>query len=93
MTRVARDAGVTREALYKVPTPEGDPKFSTFMGVIKALGLRLTVSPVDTKPKGGVHPAAGYKAGNPAKRPKNQGAAVAAGPVAPSWRTGISNTV
>lgn len=42
MSQVARDAGVTREALYKALTPEGDPKLSTLLGVAKALGLRLS---------------------------------------------------
>jgi probable addiction module antidote protein len=42
MSQLARDAGVTREALYKALTPEGDPKLSTFIGVLKALGMRLT---------------------------------------------------
>jgi probable addiction module antidote protein len=42
MSQVARDAGVTREALYKALTAEGDPKLSTFLGVLKALGMRLT---------------------------------------------------
>jgi len=42
MSKLARDAGVTREALYKALTADGDPKLSTFVGVMKALGLRLT---------------------------------------------------
>jgi probable addiction module antidote protein len=42
MSQLARDAGVTREALYKALTAEGDPKLSTFIGVLKALGMRLT---------------------------------------------------
>jgi probable addiction module antidote protein len=42
MSQLARDAGVTREALYKALTTEGDPKLSTFLGVLKALGMRLT---------------------------------------------------
>ncbi len=42
MSQLARDAGVTREALYKALTAEGDPKLSTFLGVLKALGIRLT---------------------------------------------------
>lgn len=45
MTQVARDAGVTREALYKALSTEGDPKLSTLLGVIKALGVNLTVTP------------------------------------------------
>jgi probable addiction module antidote protein len=45
MTSVARDAGVTREALYKALSETGDPRLSTFFGVIKALGLKISVAP------------------------------------------------
>lgn len=41
MSRVAREAGVTREALYKALSRKGDPKLSTFLGVAKALGIAL----------------------------------------------------
>jgi probable addiction module antidote protein len=41
MTQVARDAGVTREALYKALSADGDPRLSTLLGVTKALGFRL----------------------------------------------------
>lgn len=44
MTQVAREAGVTREALYKALSAEGDPKLSTLLGVVKALGVTLTVT-------------------------------------------------
>jgi len=42
MTQLASKAGVTREALYKALSPTGDPRLSTFLGVMKALGLKLT---------------------------------------------------
>lgn len=45
MTQVAKDAGVKREALYKALSAEGDPKLSTLLGVVKALGASLTVTP------------------------------------------------
>ena len=45
MTGVAKEAGVTREALYKALSPTGDPKLSTLLGVMKALGVRLSVAP------------------------------------------------
>ena len=41
MTQVAKDAGVTREALYRALSQEGDPRLSTLLGVLKALGLSL----------------------------------------------------
>jgi probable addiction module antidote protein len=44
MTSVAKEAGVTREALYKSLSEAGDPRLSTFFGVIKALGLKVSIS-------------------------------------------------
>ena len=43
MTQMATQAGVTREALYKALSPTGDPRLSTFLGVMKALGIKLTL--------------------------------------------------
>lgn len=45
MTSIAKEAGVTREALYKALSEKGDPKLSTLIGVMKALGVRLSVAP------------------------------------------------
>lgn len=45
MSQVAREAGVTREALYKALSPSGDPKLSTLLGVMKALGVSLSAAP------------------------------------------------
>lgn len=42
MSQVAKDAGVTREALYRSLSPDGDPKLSTLLSVIKALGVHLS---------------------------------------------------
>jgi len=42
MTQLASRAGVTREALYKALSHTGDPRLSTFLGVMKALGIKLT---------------------------------------------------
>jgi probable addiction module antidote protein len=41
MSQLANQAGVTREALYKALSPSGDPRLSTFMGVMKARGIKL----------------------------------------------------
>jgi len=41
MTQLARQAGVTREALYKSLSANGDPRLSTLLGVMKALGIKL----------------------------------------------------
>ena len=45
MTEIAKKTGVTREGLYKALSAEGDPRLTTFLGVIKSLGLRLSVKP------------------------------------------------
>ena len=42
MTEVAREAGVTREALYKSLSEEGDPRLTTLLGVMRALGVTLS---------------------------------------------------
>ena len=42
MSKVARDAGVAREALYRSLSEDGDPRLSTLLGVAKALGFKLT---------------------------------------------------
>jgi len=41
-------AGVTREALYRALSDDGDPKLSTLLGVVKALGVRLSATPDET---------------------------------------------
>lgn len=47
MTEIAKKTGVTREGLYKALSAGGDPKLSTFLAVLKSLGLRLSVKPLD----------------------------------------------
>ncbi|MEQ8448236.1 MAG: putative addiction module antidote protein [Nitratireductor sp.] len=47
MTSIAREAGVTREALYRALSENGDPKLSTLLGVAKALGVKLSVTAAD----------------------------------------------
>jgi probable addiction module antidote protein len=42
MTQVSKDAGVTREALYRALSADGDPRLSTLLGVVKALGLKIS---------------------------------------------------
>lgn len=44
MSQIAREAGVTRKALYKSLTEGGDPKLSTLLGVLNALDVKLTAS-------------------------------------------------
>ncbi len=41
MSQVARDAGLSRESLYKALSGERTPSFDTILKVIEALGLKL----------------------------------------------------
>jgi probable addiction module antidote protein len=41
MSQVARDAGLSRESLYKALSGDRSPGFDTILKVIEALGLRL----------------------------------------------------
>ena len=43
MTEVARGAGITREALYRALSEDGDPRLTTLLGVVRSLGFRLSV--------------------------------------------------
>jgi probable addiction module antidote protein len=46
MTQVAKDSGITREALYKALRPGSEPRFETISRVCAALGVRLIAQPV-----------------------------------------------
>jgi probable addiction module antidote protein len=45
MSRIAQDAGLSRESLYKALSADGNPELATVLKVIKALGLKLTIAP------------------------------------------------
>jgi len=51
MSQLARDAGVTREGLYKALSREGNPSFATVARIAKALGLEIHFRPL-RKPTG-----------------------------------------
>jgi probable addiction module antidote protein len=44
MTKIARKTGLGRQSLYKALSPEGHPEFATVLNVVRALGLKLTVT-------------------------------------------------
>ena len=48
MTQVARDAGLSRESLYKALSGERTPGLDTILKVIHALGLELHAVPART---------------------------------------------
>lgn len=49
MTEIARKAGMSRESLYRALSSEGNPELATVMKVMKALGLRMSVTSADAE--------------------------------------------
>ena len=49
MTRVAAEAGLDRESLYRALSPTGNPELATVLKVMQALGLGLRVSAVKAR--------------------------------------------
>jgi probable addiction module antidote protein len=47
MSQVAKDAGLSRESLYRALSTDGNPSLATVLKVAKALGVRLHAQPVD----------------------------------------------
>ena len=41
MTQVAKDAGLSRDSLYRALSAEGNPSFATILKVARALGVKL----------------------------------------------------
>lgn len=42
VSQLARDTGLSREALYKATGPEGNPTLTTLLGIMRAAGLKLS---------------------------------------------------
>ena len=47
MSRIAREAGLSRESLYKALSGDRNPSFDTILRVINALGLTLHAQPAE----------------------------------------------
>jgi probable addiction module antidote protein len=45
MSEIAKQAGLTRDTMYKAFRPEGNPTLETLVGVLNALGLKLSTVP------------------------------------------------
>ena len=46
MTETVKEAGITREGLYKALSPNGNPTFSTVWNILHAIGYTLTPTPI-----------------------------------------------
>ena len=49
MTSLAKDTGLSREALYRSLSSDGNPELSTVLKVLNAYGLRLEAKPVEPR--------------------------------------------
>ncbi len=67
MSAVAEQAGVTRDTLYKALSESGDPKLSTVLGLIKALGFSLSATSSQKKSAQMMPSTAPRKPGSPRK--------------------------
>lgn len=45
MSQIAKEAGVSRDSLYKSLKEGGNPTLTTVVGVLRSLGLSLSVQP------------------------------------------------
>jgi DNA-binding phage protein len=54
MTQVARDAGLSRESLYKALSGARSPDFDTILRVVGALGLQLHARAMSRSPASAV---------------------------------------
>jgi probable addiction module antidote protein len=46
MAKVAEEAGVSRESLYRMTSETGNPTYNSFDGILRALGLDLSIVPL-----------------------------------------------
>jgi len=49
LAAVAREAGISREALYRSLSPSGNPTLKTLLAVLSTVGMRLSVESGDRK--------------------------------------------
>ena len=48
MSLVAKEAGLSRESLYRALSAQGNPSFATVLKVAKALGVRFHAQPAES---------------------------------------------
>jgi len=45
MAKVASDAGLSRESIYRTLSESGNPRYNSLLGILRALDLRLAIEP------------------------------------------------
>jgi probable addiction module antidote protein len=51
MAKVAKDAGVAREAVYRMLSESGNPAYRNLSAILKSVGLKIEVSPIQRSPR------------------------------------------
>jgi len=52
VSKIAQGAGLSRESVYRMLSETGNPRYSSLLGIMKALGLRLTVQAEEARSPG-----------------------------------------
>jgi len=66
MAQIAREAGLSRESLYRALSPEGNPEMATFLKVVRAMGIHLHATATENPaPPGAGRPATAIPPGPP----------------------------
>jgi probable addiction module antidote protein len=73
MTKLARQTGLTREALYRTLSKDGNPRLSSLQSILAASGLQLTIAPVATRRKRKAAKGSARKKSRPARRHRASG--------------------
>jgi probable addiction module antidote protein len=45
MAKVAEEAGVARESIYRMLAAKGNPTYTSLLGILRAVGLKLAIEP------------------------------------------------
>ncbi|WP_455466790.1 addiction module antidote protein [Bartonella sp. B39] len=51
MSKIAQNTGLSRESLYRSLSDKGDPRLSTFLSVLSALNLQISLTPIQNNCK------------------------------------------
>ncbi len=50
MARVAEEAGLSREALYRTLSEEGNPRLSSLLGILSVMNLKISIAVEQEQP-------------------------------------------
>ena len=50
VSRVAKEAGITREGLHRMLSEEGNPRYGSLTAILQVLGLKISIEPIEAAP-------------------------------------------